>query len=90
MDQACRGTEPAEANWVAGRKRIVLDVLDVDLERLGLEDFDSCNWAARINASNHVDVATYARIYNQWRWLSVCVHWHIWAEGSEQPIAGCE
>lgn len=48
----------AEANWVAGRKKVVLDALDGYLEQLGLADFDYCNYVEKLKASNYVNVPT--------------------------------
>ncbi|KUJ11335.1 FabD/lysophospholipase-like protein [Mollisia scopiformis] len=52
------GLDPAEAEWVHNRKRVVLDALEKYLHRLELEDFDVYEYAYRLCNSNltHVPV----------------------------------
>jgi lysophospholipase len=50
------GLSQAEATWVDGRKKVVLDALDGYLERLGLEDFDSCAYVNKLKENNHANV----------------------------------
>lgn len=50
------GLSSAEANWVAGRKKVVLDALDGYLERLGLADFDYCAYVEKLKASKYENV----------------------------------
>ncbi|MCJ1387737.1 hypothetical protein MMC18_000580 [Xylographa bjoerkii] len=48
----------AEAQWLCGRKRVVLDALSTYLERLGLEDFDVCNYTEALKECNYAHVPT--------------------------------
>lgn len=48
----------AEADWVAGRKKVALDALDGYLERLALENFDYCSYVEKLKASNYSNVPT--------------------------------
>lgn len=46
----------SESDWVAGRKRVVASALRDYLERLGLEDFDVCEYLDRISQNDYANV----------------------------------
>ncbi|OJJ42302.1 hypothetical protein ASPZODRAFT_125778 [Penicilliopsis zonata CBS 506.65] len=50
------GLNPAEADWVQGRKPVVLEALRTYLERLELADFDMGEYIARLNDSHQAHV----------------------------------
>ncbi|MCJ1315673.1 hypothetical protein MMC15_000993 [Xylographa vitiligo] len=47
-----------EAQWLYGRKRVVLDALSAYLERLGLEDFDVGKYTQALKECNYAHVPT--------------------------------
>ncbi|PYH90002.1 lysophospholipase [Aspergillus ellipticus CBS 707.79] len=50
------GLNPAEAEWVQGRKKNVLAALEGYLDRLGLTDFDVEEYLSRINDNDRANV----------------------------------
>jgi lysophospholipase len=57
-NRPANGLSAAEANWVAGRKKVALDALNGYLERLGMADFDYCTYVEKLKASNYANVPT--------------------------------
>ncbi|MCJ1291996.1 hypothetical protein MMC34_003546 [Xylographa carneopallida] len=47
-----------EAQWLYGRKRVVLDAFSAYLERLKLEDFDVCKYTRALKDCNYAHVPT--------------------------------
>ncbi len=53
-----KGLSDAEAEWVLGRKPVVLDALEDYLRRLGLKDFNVHEFGHRMRQSNYENVPT--------------------------------